>query len=153
MSTTVPRAEDELGTSWVSVLDRRGAELLFSEFSAHWLGEPRMGGREGGVNRPDLEWRRGEDLGEMVQGWDCGGDTVHEAFGGELPQAELLLPLLVRRRWGTGGVPMENWIFGGDIEITSGVAGCGAETRRDLLANCFVGERGEETGELRDVVR
>lgn len=52
----------------MSVLALCRSELLFSEFSDHWLGEPSIGGREGGVNLPDLECRRGDDLGEMVQG-------------------------------------------------------------------------------------
>jgi hypothetical protein len=111
-----------------------------------------------GENRPeDRECRRGEDLGETVQEERWGG--------GEVPQwPELLLePLLVRRRWETGGVPRENWMFGGDMEMTSGAGeeggwGAeegGAETRRDLEVggNCFAGERGEEAGEEREEVR
>jgi hypothetical protein len=77
---------------------------------AHVLGEPKMGGREGGVKRPEeREWRRGEERGETLQCccWCC-GETVQLLLGGELPQAEPLEPLEVRRRWGTGGVPMEN---------------------------------------------
>ena len=60
------------------------------------LGEPRMGGREGagGVNRPDLECRSGDDLGDTVhEGWE-GGDTVQPPVlgpGGEVPHAELEL--------------------------------------------------------------
>lgn len=86
----------------------------------HWLGDPRIGGRVGGVKRPeDLEDRRGEERGDTA-----GGETVQAAVaaagGGELPQAEPLLPLLVRRRCGTGGVPIENCICGGDMETMSG---------------------------------
>jgi hypothetical protein len=70
------------------------------------LGEPRIGGREGGVKRPEeREWRRGEERGERLQ---AGGETVQLVVGGEVPQAEPLEPLEVRRRCGTGGVPMEN---------------------------------------------
>lgn len=88
----------ELGTSGMSAaaLARRPPLLLSSAGTPHWLGEPRIGGREGGVNRPDLEDRRGEERGDHCA--DAGGETVHEAVGGELPQAEPLLPLLVRRR-------------------------------------------------------
>lgn len=122
-----------------------------------------MGGSEGagGVNLPDLEWRRGEDLGETVQagGW-VGGDTVQppEAGpGGEVPHAELELEQeLVRRLWATGGVPMENWTLGGDMEIMSGAGEApwlapegGAEIRRALEVggNCLLGDLGELAGE------
>ena len=117
----------------------------------HWLGDPRIGGRVGGVKRPEeRDERSGEERGDQGEA-AVGGDTVHGMLGGELPQAELLLPLLVRRRCGTGGVPIENWICGGDIETMSGCGGggwvrlpAGADTRRDLTGNCLVGERGEE---------
>ena len=122
-----------------------------------------MGGSEGagGVNRPDREWRRGEDLGETVQagGW-VGGDTVQppEAGpGGEVPHAELELEQeLVRRLWATGGVPMENWTLGGDMEMMSGAGEAamvapegGAEIRRALEVggNCLLGDLGELAGE------
>ena len=76
-----------------------------------------MGGREeaGGVNRPDLLCRRGEDLGETGQGvrpglacW--GGDTVQLWPGGEVPQAEeeLEQELVLCRLADTGGVPRLN---------------------------------------------
>jgi hypothetical protein len=44
-------------------------------------------------------------------------------------------------------------MLGGDMEITSGAEAGGADTLRDLLANCLLGERGEEAGEVREVVR
>ena len=55
---------------------RAGRLLLFSAFSAHLLGEPRMGGRLGGVNRPDLEPRNGDERGEMVHGGVCWGGNL-----------------------------------------------------------------------------
>ena len=64
--------------------------------------------------RPEfLECLKGDDLGGTVQEARCGG--------GEVPQCPefLLLPLDVRRRCGSGGVPIENWRLGGDMETTS----------------------------------
>ena len=39
------------------------------------------------------------------------------------------------------------------MEVKSGAEIGGAETRRDLLANCLLGEWGDEAGEEREVVR
>ena len=129
MLRLVAMAADD-GTTGIScALDTRrnpAEELLLSSEArvvgtlallptVHWLGEPRIGGNEGGVNLPDLEWRRGEDRGDDTgQGTERppgGGDTVHglELPGGEVPQAEPALePLEVRRLCGTGGVPIVN---------------------------------------------
>lgn len=76
-------------------------------------------------------------------------------MGGEFPHAEEELEHeLVLLLCGTGGVPMENCTFGGDIDIMSG-AGLelgGADTLRDLLdGNCLLGERGEDTGDDMEV--
>ena len=77
-------------------------------------------------------------------------------MGGELPQAEDELEQeLVLLLCGTGGVPMENCTFGGDIDMMSG-AGLeligGADTRLDLLeGNCLLGDLGEETGDDMEV--
>lgn len=76
-------------------------------------------------------------------------------MGGELPQAEDELEHeLVLLLCGTGGVPMENCTFGGDMDMMSG-AGLelgGADTRRDLLdGNCLLGDRGEDTGDDMEV--
>jgi hypothetical protein len=36
----------------------------------HVLGEPSIGGSEGGVNRPEeREWRSGEERGDTLHGW------------------------------------------------------------------------------------
>lgn len=77
-----------------------------------------MGGSDGGVNRPERLWRRGELRGDTGHGCDfppAGGDIVQglddvaALLGGEVPQADPALdPLDVRRRWGTGGVPIVN---------------------------------------------
>jgi hypothetical protein len=71
-----------------------------------------MGGSEGagGVNLPDLLWRRGDDLGETVQVFWCGGETVQLWPGGEVPQAEeeLEQELVLCLRTETGGVPILN---------------------------------------------
>lgn len=80
------------------------------------MGEPRIGGREGGVKRPERLWRngelRGETTGHGTERPPGGGDTVHglELAGGEVPNVPLPAeePLEVRRRCGTGGVPMVN---------------------------------------------
>lgn len=191
--------EGEAGTGAWLLLSAAG--VLSEAVAGHWLGEPRIGGREGGVKRPPtvgggavvppLDILRGDDRGELggqqPPAQLLGGDTVHDpaaiavfaltpVAGGELPHAEpaLLPPLLVRlRRWCCdtivgGGVPIENWICGGDIDTTSGGGGCcaiaiaavfgcccgwtaelggGAETRRDLTGNCLLGDRGDEAGE------
>ena len=79
MRTTVLRAAAaaEPGRIVISVLLARRSRtplLLSVPGGKAWrplqvLGEPRMGGREGGVNRPEeREWRRGEDRGETLQG-------------------------------------------------------------------------------------
>ena len=121
-----------------------------------------MGGREGagGVNLPDLLWRRGEDLGETVQVVCCGGDTVQPWPGGEVPQAEEELEQeLVRcRLTETGGVPILNCTFGGDIETMLGAGellGTGTEIFRDLVlgGNCLLGDLGELAGEEREEQR
>ena len=87
-----------------------------------------------------------------------GGDTVQPWPGGELPQAEeeleqeLVRCLLAE----TGGVPILNWTFGGDIEIIFGGAGellgTGTEIFRDLVigGNCLLGDLGELAGEERE---
>ena len=87
-----------------------------------------------------------------------GGDTVQPCPGGELPQAEEELEQeLVRCRLAeTGGVPILNWTFGGDIEIIFGGAGellgTGTEIFRDLVigGNCLLGDLGELAGEERE---
>ena len=121
-----------------------------------------MGGREGagGVNLPDLLWRRGEDLGETVQVVCCGGDTVQPWPGGGLPHAEEELEQeLVRcRLTETGGVPILNCTFGGDIETMLGAGellATGTEIFRDLVlgGNCLLGDLGELAGEEREEQR
>ena len=84
MSTTVLRAvaaDAEAGRTDISVLlARHNSTLLLSTAEtapamgwvvpAQVLGEPRMGGREGGVKRPEeREWRRGEERGDTDHGW------------------------------------------------------------------------------------
>ena len=134
------------------LLTRRSPGLLLSARTAvlsSRAGEPRMVGRAagpgpGGVNLPDLDLRSGDDFGDQ-----CGGETVHWCcmVGGLVPAPaeEVEEQLLVRRLWGTGGVPMLNCTLGGDMETRSG-AGEQAETRRVLPGNCLEGERGEEAG-------
>ena len=111
------------------------------------LGEPRMGGREGGgrvvqggVNLPDR--RSGEEVGEVRPGETVQGEAVAEGEAvqcwGGVPAQEEEEPEEVRRRWGAGGVPMVNWTWGGSREAMLGPIGTeGADTRRDLLVgNC-----------------
>ena len=102
--------------------------LLLSRdrLSTMLTGEPSIGGNDGagGVNLPDLLFLSGDDLGDTVHdGW-LGGDTVHPPVvgpGGEVPHAELELEHEdVLRLCATGGVPMENWTLGGDMEMMSG---------------------------------